>query len=340
MPRSIGSLLESDNVLLNPVAIFGYISNLRERDYYLDLNLPSEWTVGTSLKSTNGLYFASGFDQLADGPLLMGNLTHTTSLVDNTEINVFTYSKKGKFDSELLSSSFQQVWKDASKFLGGLPVDQYNSLYHFDDNFPGGSNEHSSSAVFTLAENDFLTGQISWLKTSAAHEFFHIITPLHLRSEIVDNFNFAVPTPSEHIWWYEGVTVWASIMMQYRNQSIKLLDFFNQILWHGSVTTQASLSSAGLNCYKDNVSWFLAYNRGAMVATLLDIRLLELSKGTRGLREVVLELYSTYKDLPFPDDSFYDILTQMTYPEIGEFLNLYVKGSDPLPITDYRLLQQ
>ena len=34
----------------------------------------------------------------------------------------------------------------------------------------------------------------------AAHEFFHIVTPLNIHSEIIEHFNFATPTPSQHLW--------------------------------------------------------------------------------------------------------------------------------------------
>ena len=56
------------------------------------------------------------------------------------------------------------------------------------------------------------------------------------------------------------------------------------------------------------------YNKGAVTAALLDIRLLELSGGKRGLREVYLELLNKYgKDKPFPEDDFFQIFVDMTY---------------------------
>jgi predicted metalloprotease with PDZ domain len=78
------------------------------------------------------------------------------------------------------------------------------------------------------------------------------------------------------------------------------------------------------------------YMRGALVAGLLDIRLLELSGGRRGLRELVLELAGEYgKDRPFPEDRFFDIVAAKTHPEIADFLGRYVEAAEPLPIADY-----
>ena len=41
--------------------------------------------------------------------------------------------------------------------------------------------------------------------------------------------------------------------------------------------------------------------------------------------------------MPFPESSFYDVLEQMTYPEIGDFIDRYIKGTDALPISEYFL---
>jgi predicted metalloprotease with PDZ domain len=72
------------------------------------------------------------------------------------------------------------------------------------------------------------------------------------------------------------------------------------------------------------------------VAGLLDIRLLELSGGQRGLREVVNELARTYgPNKSFPEKEFYDIFVRMTYPEIGDFFERYVKNAEPLPFAEY-----
>jgi len=64
--------------------------------------------------------------------------------------------------------------------------------------------------------------------------------------------------------------------------------------------------------------------------------LLELSGGTRGLREVYLDLINKYgKDKPFNNEDFFDILIEMTYPEIEEFINNYIIGTSPLPYEQY-----
>ena len=64
-----------------------------------------------------------------------------------------------------------------------------------------------------------------------------------------------------------------------------------------------SLSRMGLESYtpEGNSQFINFYHRGALTAALLDVRLLGLSHGTKGLREVFLELLKEYgKYKPFP----------------------------------------
>jgi predicted metalloprotease with PDZ domain len=68
----------------------------------------------------------------------------------------------------------------------------------------------------------------------------------------------------------------------------------------------------------------------------LDIRLLELSHGERGLQDLINELTHRFgKRRAFPDSTFVDTLVAMTSPEIRDFFDRYIWDSQHLPIKDY-----
>ena len=46
----------------------------------------------------------------------------------------------------------------------------------------------------------------SFVVRVAAHEFFHIVTPLNIHSKEIGDFDFINPKMSKHLWMYEGVT--------------------------------------------------------------------------------------------------------------------------------------
>ena len=104
----------------------------------------------------------------------------------------------------------------AGRFLGKLPVDRYTFLYHFADS-AAGAWEHSFSSEYVLQGGRSSPTRSGQRVTDiAAHEFFHIVTPLNIHSEIIEHFNFVTPVPSEHLWLYEGTTEWAAHAMQLR----------------------------------------------------------------------------------------------------------------------------
>ena len=78
------------------------------------------------------------------------------------------------------------------------------------------------------------------------------------------------------------------------------------------------------------------YMRGALVAGLLDIRLLDLSNGEMDLQDVLLQLMERYgKTEPFDDATLHQALVDMTFPEIADFFQRYIVNAEPLPIAEY-----
>jgi predicted metalloprotease with PDZ domain len=340
--RMAGTSLEDDHTLLNSFDVLGYPAGLKERNFYINIDHPSSWSVGTSLpKDENGFYYATDYDKLVDSPLLLGTIASANTTVGNTAIGIHTYSKNNLIQASQILTDIQQILTDASAFLNGLPTDNYHFIYFFDQ-FNAGALEHSYSSVYVLRDQLYSPAYGQSLRDISAHEFFHIVTPLNIHSEIIEDFNFAEPTPSEHLWLYEGVTEWASLTMQFRNGHLSLANWLERFGVKKSIADNyrpsLSLSEISLKSYTEiGVAQFNnVYNKGALVAALLDIRLLELSNGTKGLREVILQLIKTYGPAnAFSEKNFFADLTSMTYPEIGDFLNRYIKGTEPLPVAEF-----
>ncbi len=337
-----GTSLEPDHALLNGQGVFGYIKGLQASSMRLKLDYPQEWTVGTALKTDQqGYYLINNYDHLVDSPILAGTLTKAATTFSGTTIDIYTYSKTGKIKSPDLLTNMTTMLDAVHKFVVDFPVDHYTFLFHFEDT-DWGAWEHSYSSEYVMKEADLNPEYAQKLTDIASHEFFHIITPLNIHSEIIERFNFVTPTPSQHLWLYEGTTEWASDIMQLRAGMIDLPayleDLQKKLIINDNIGGNYSLQDLSLTSYtpEGQKIYFNIYNRGAATATLLDIRLLELSGGKRGLREVINELSKEYgPKKAFPEQDFFAIFTAKTYPEIGDFFNRYVKGTEPLPLAEY-----
>lgn len=335
-----GSNIEDDNVLINGQCVFGYFKNLQSEPIKIKLEYPNEWTAGTALeKDSEGFYNAENYDKIVDSPILLGRLSQASEKVNGTEIDVYTYSKSGEISSGELLSSLKDILSAEEKFLKGLPVKRYAFLFHF-QNLTYGAWEHSYSSEYVFREQPLTEDFQKFIRTIVSHEFFHIFTPLNLHSQLVEKFNFERPVMSKHLWLYEGVTEWAANIIELRDSLISLDEYLQRVkeklTLNDMFDKSLSLTDLAVNSYKLQGQYVNIYQRGAVVAGLLDILLLDLSKGRRGLREVLLDLSKKYgSEKSFDENSFFEEFEKETYPEVGEFFNKYVKGTEKLPVKEY-----
>ncbi len=339
-----GTSIESNHVLFNPHAVVGFPAGLQDAPVHVHFEYPDAWQVGTALqRADDGGFAADDYDHLVDSPILFGELTVATTEVGGAAVEIYTYSKSGGVRSEQLLGSMSEILESAGEFLGELPVDRYVFLFHFEwAGQTAGAWEHSYSSEYVLPDIPFSERAGAFIADIAAHEFLHIITPLNIHSEIIERFNFEEPVPSAHLWLYEGVTEWGAHAMQLQSGINSIEEHLQVIAGKIQADRQFradySLEQLSLTSYSEEGQRQFpnVYQRGALVGELLDILLLDLSDGERGLQELLQKLMWYYgKGRAFPDCGFYDVVAAMTYPEILEFFERYVRHAEPLPIGEY-----
>ncbi|MFC2119573.1 peptidase [Bacteroidota bacterium] len=343
-----GTGINDEFIVLNTFAVLGYFKGLQTIPVKVKLDYKSDWTVGTSLTiDENGYYTAETYDYLADNPILIGELTTASTTVNDINVGVYVYAPDTTINADKIMNIAEDLLQSSSEFIGYSPVTHYNFLMCFLDQesfiangFMGaGALEHSYSSLFVYPG---FGNYINGVRDDMAHEFLHILTPLNLHSNIIQPFNFVIPTASQHIWLYEGVTEWASDIMQLRDGLITVEEYLSRMSEKIDISEgyrkDLSLTDLSLGVYSEAITMeFLNfYNKGAVTAACLDIKLLELSDGKLGLREVFLDLLKKYgKYKPFPEDKFFEKFVENTFPEIEQFINDYIKGTEPLPYEDY-----
>lgn len=341
--KMAGTSMEDDHVLINAHCVIGYPFGLQGSPLTISLAYPEEWKVGTALsRNEQGAFVANSFDHAVDSPILLGRLTEASADFNGTKIELYTYSKTDKIKSADLLESMRAMLNAANDFVVDFPVDRYTFLFHFEDH-NAGAWEHSYSSEYVYIEDDYAVDGGPKITSTAAHEFFHIITPLNIHSEVIEQFNFVTPTPSNHLWLYEATTEWASDMMQVRGGIMTLEELLGQLRYKLRVDdyyfdssyslvrlAETSFTEDGQRQYSN------IYYRGAVIINMLDILLLEKSDGKRGLREVVNELSKTYgPNRAFSEEEFFNTFVEITYPEVGEFFDKYIKKAEPLPLKEY-----
>ena len=343
-----GSGLDSTYAAFNTFSVLGYFEGLQSNPVRMKIRYDSDWMIGCAMDiDEDGFFVAQTFDRLADSPVIVGDLTLAETMVNDIDVEVYVFAPDTAITAEKVLTLADDVLQSAGEFIGYSPVPYYKFLMVLLDGptferyglTSAGALEHSYSSIYVLPTS---AEDLPDLRSTMAHEFMHILTPLFLHSEIIHTYNFVVPTPSEHLWLYEGVTEWVSDIMQLRSGLMSTDDYLRQLSQklriNDGFDRNMSLTQMALTVYtpEGGRQFGNVYNRGALTAAYLDIRLLELSNGARGLRELFLDLLDEYgKERPFPEKAFFSVITDKTSPEIGEYIDDYIRGSAPLPSQEY-----
>jgi len=345
-----GSNIQKDtNYVINNHCFIGYFDNMKNVTYEVTIKHPSNFYGSTALKdidksNTNDKFITESYNRIVDNPF-MYDIPDTSAIkVGNTDVLISVYSPNKKVTSKFLAKKLDTLLHAQGKYLGGkLPVDKYAFIIYLDqkNGFSGGEGalEHSYCSFYYYPERD--SNQLSEeFVNHAAHEFFHIITPLTIHSEEIQNFDFNEPKMSEHLWLYEGSTEYHANMVQEKYGIISpevLLERLSSKISasknYNDTLPFTRMSSGVLHTYHDQFG--NVYQKGALITMSLDIKLLQLSKGKYGILGLIHDLSNRYgKQKGFRDEDLFGEIGILTYPEIERFLNTYVGGNEPLPLEE------
>ncbi|MFZ9045624.1 MAG: peptidase M61 [Cyclobacteriaceae bacterium] len=335
--------------VLNPFGFIGYIDGYKFNPFELIIKHDEKHYGATSLTrnkrdKVTDVFTAENYNFLADGPIMYCEPDTTVKRIDGAEITVSLYSPNGKMSSAEVMDNLNDLIEAQTEYLGGkLPVNRYTYLIYLLDYSPAsggmGALEHSYSSLYTLPEaRAGRIGQI--VRDVAAHEFLHIVTPLNIHSEQIHEFNYIKPDMSKHLWLYEGVTEYSAMHVQVRSGLFDERTFLDQVkekLQKAARFPDVSFTEMSEKILDPEFEpmYVNVYYKGALIGMCLDLLLIHHSDGKIDLPSFLAELSEKYGPMQaFEDDGLIDEITEMTYPEIGDFFQQYVIGNAPLPIAE------
>lgn len=359
-----GTNIEADkNFLINNSGFFGYFQDYKKNEFTLNFIRPQDFYGATGLKAEKtgellpqakkeidqaidkkrlDVFKVSTYDKLIDSPIMYAKPDTAIIRVGNAEVLIGSYSPNKLISAIEIANNVKEVLLAQKEYLGGrLPVDKYAFIFYFTDQpvYSYGALEHSYSSVYYMPEAK-IEDMKQQLRDFAAHEFFHIVTPLTIHSEEIGMFGFNNPKMSRHLWLYEGLTEYFAGNVQVKYGLISPQEYL-QVIQEKMAGAEGyidnlpftELSLGALDKYANQYG--NVYQKGALISMCLDIQLRKLSKGKYSMQNLVAELGSKYGTTKsFKDEELFAEITKMTYPQIGEFFSRYVAGTEPLPMKE------
>lgn len=345
------NILAGKNFVLNMAGFVGYFSGSQDLNYQVTVSHPTNLVAASALTDADGsnqtdLFTVSRFAELVDNPIMYSEPDVATFKVGDLEVLLSVYSPTNKtITANGFLPDIERMVKAQKAFLGDINhTKKYAILVYVVDGSKTdargiGALEHNNCTTVTFREgmgNQDLINIIS-------HEFFHTVTPLNVHSKEIQYFDFNAPQMSQHLWLYEGVTEYFAHLFQV-NQGLTTETEFLAEIAEKDLTAKAAFNDAmsftemskNVLTPKYKAQYPNVYLKGALIAMCIDIIMRDKSEGKRGVKDLIGELAKIYgPNKPFDDAELIAKVTELTYPEVGEFLQTYVVNGGAIDYASY-----
>jgi predicted metalloprotease with PDZ domain len=339
------------NIMMGHQGFIGYFEGLQKIPYEIKVIKPSFFWGATSLykksiSDTIDILSAKDYDELIDNPAMYSKPDSVSYMQGKTKITVAVYSTGGKVTAQMVAKALKPVTSTVEKFLGTMPVDRYTFILYFVGQERSdlrkreayGALEHSYSSVYFLPESSDPKSLENWVAQTAVHEFLHILVPLNLHSKEIEHFDFKEPKMSKHLWLYEGVTEYFSVLAQAKAGEISEKTLLNRlrrkiISSKYIMPNPVSLSELALNVMQSEYQklYPVIYEKGALIGLMLDIKLREISGDSITLLSLIRSLSTKFGPAkPFDDSLLFSIIEKETKPEITDFFRRFVDSTEEI----------
>ena len=347
-----GTNISNDNFMLNMHGFVGYFEGFKDYPYEVTIEKPKNLFGATALNNlssskTVDIFKTQRYHEVIDNPIMYSVPDTTAFKVDDMDILISVYSPNKVHSAQALKESMKKTIQAQKKFLGDFnSTKKYAILLYLSNGEQDaqgfGALEHMTSTTVVMPEfmnHEMLEEQ---LKDVVSHEFFHIVTPLSIHSEEIQNFDYNNPKMSQHLWLYEGVTEYFANLFQVNQDLITEQEFYDrmnqkieQSYEFNDTMPFTKLSKNVLEGeYKDN--YVNVYQKGALIAMCLDIELREASNGKNGILDLMKQLSKEYgNNKAFKDDELFDKIISLTGQNVKVFIETHIQGTQPIDYDKY-----
>ena len=344
------SFLDASHGYFNGTSMFMFINELRKNPIKLTVLPYKDWKkISTSLplmetdKSGSGFkYQAPNYDILVDSPMEIGNQV-TFDFTSAGVIHHVAMYGKGNYDVEKLKVDMAKITQAATDVFGENPNKEYTFIIHNLTRGSGGL-EHLSST--TLEVNRWTYGEDSYkgFLSLVAHEYFHLWNVKRVRPIELGPFDYNNENYTSLLWVMEGFTSYYDELLLYRagfytedeitrvfNSAINSIENQPgnkvQPVAHSSFDAWIKAYRPTENSYNTTISY---YTKGSVVANMLDLKIINATKGKKCLDDVMQYLYNEYykkQSRGFTPQEMQGALETVSGLKLNDFFANYINGT-------------
>ncbi|MGK6352356.1 M61 family metallopeptidase [Parapedobacter sp. DT-150] len=332
------NFIDDAHAFLSPAATFMYVDGMIDHPVEVTVVPHPSWSkVSTGLDPVSGMantYHAADFDILFDSPIEVGNQDVFTFEAAGV-LHEIAMVGGGNYDKERLKRDCAIIVERATGVFGVNPNKRYVFIVH---NFQsgGGGLEHLNSTVLGATRNGYQNERsyVGFLGL-VAHEYFHLWHVKRLRPIALGPFDYDQENYTTSLWIMEGFTAYFDNLLLRRcgflSESSYLQALSNDVSTVENKAgndiqpvAQASFDAwikyyrPDENSANTSISY---YNKGALLAMALDVKILAATQGQKRLDDVLKAAYEEFyvkKKRGFEEPEFQALIEQIAGVSVAD----------------------
>ena len=266
------------------------------------------WRIATGLPQVAGTensFRAPNYDVLYDSPFEVSDFKDITFDVQGKPHRI-VMSGEGNYDLKKLSVDIAKIVDETYKIFGELPYENYTFITNLRG---GGGLEHLNSTALQWDKFGFKPdNRYKNFLGLVSHEYFHAFNVKRLRPDALGPFDYENENYTKLLWFAEGGTEYYSGLLLVRAGLMPAKEFLAgkasgiKELQERPGRRETSLEEASFdawikyyrpdeNAINNQISY---YDKGEIVAMMLDIAIRSASNGKGSLDDVLRTLYNDY----------------------------------------------
>jgi predicted metalloprotease with PDZ domain len=335
--------LDEHQLYLNPVHCMLYIVNRMEEEYQINMNIPENYMIASSMLKNGNTLNVKGYDLLAESPIICSsNIQHDIYQVESIDFHIW-FQGECNPDWGKLKKDFTAFTKSQIKKFGVFPVDEYHYFFQITPYRSYHGVEHTKNTVLLLGPgNEIMDRRYEDLLGVCSHELYHTWNIKAIRPIEMYPYDYTKENYFRTGFVAEGVTTYMGDLMLYNS------GVFN---WDKFVKTQnQNMERHLMNYGRHNLSvadsgfdnWLDGYKLGApnrktsiypdaaLCMLMIDLEIIRNSEGMNSLHSVMKELYKEFalKRKGYSEDDFRNICVNFGGLKVAKIFKNHIYGTE------------
>ncbi|NBA87666.1 PDZ domain-containing protein [Emticicia sp. CRIBPO] len=347
--------LDDSHAYLNGAAVFMFVPGLTEKKSYLSV-FPHESFKKVSValpEVAPNKFEVENFDLLVDSPFEIGNHEIIEFEALGVKHKIANYSNiKIDYDTKKLIADYKKVVEAAASVVGEHPCKNYLFIVHHMPN-SGGGLEHLNSTTCQTSTGVYKTeATYRSFMGLIAHEYFHLWNVKRIRPFALGPFNYEKENYSHMLWVSEGFTSF------YQDDILRRADMMSEELFTGYLASKInsienvpgnkvqsvaeSSFDAWIKYYRPNEnsnnSTVSYYNKGGVLANIINLIILKETKAEKSLDDVFRYLWTEYykkKDVGYTDEQFQQACEKVAGISLKSFFEKHIYDTEAIDYQKY-----